>query len=91
MIRFKQIRYIAAAFILAGILLVGMGCSKITPQNFEKLNSGMSYEEVCKIIGEPTSCESMVGVKSCAWKDGEKTINVKFLTDKVLLFSSSNL
>ncbi len=91
MIRFKETRYIATAILLVGILLAIMGCSKVTPQNFEKLNSGMSYEEVRKIIGEPTNCESMIGVKTCVWKDGEKTIDVKFLTDKVLLFSSSNL
>ncbi|MGD9212242.1 MAG: DUF3862 domain-containing protein [Desulfobacteraceae bacterium] len=68
------------------------GCSKITPENYKKLNSGMVYEEVKKIIGDPVSCsESIIGFKSCDWEESDKTIDVIFLADKVFLFSSKNL
>lgn len=76
---------------LVGISLAGLGCSKVTAENYKQLNSGMTYEEVQKIIGEPANCESTLGFKSCVWEDGDKSISIKFLADSVLLFSKKNL
>ena len=91
MIRRRQKSLVLTAMVLMVTISVIMGCSKITPENFKKLNSGMTYEEVHKIIGDPASCESVIGIKSCIWEEGEKAIAVKFLSDKVLLFSSKDL
>ena len=77
--------------ILVGIFVLLMGCSKVTPENLKKINSGMTYAEVQKIIGDPANCESKIGLKSCVWEEGDKRIKVQFLAEKVLLFSSKNL
>lgn len=92
MISFKKFSFSVGIIFMVSIFSVLAGCSgKITPENFDKLNSGMTYEQVQKIIGDPASCESNIGIKSCTWEEGEKNINVKFLADKVFLFSSNNL
>ena len=90
MVRIKK-RIITGAAVLITVTFAFLGCSRITPENYKKLNSGMTYEEVNSIIGDPANCESTIGIKSCIWEEGDKTIDVKFLTNKVLLFSSENL
>lgn len=91
MTRFQNPPFALSAILLLSIFFAVMGCSKVTSENYNKLNSGMTYEQVQEIIGEPTSCESSIGIKSCAWEEGDKSIKVKFLADKVFLFSSKNL
>ena len=68
-----------------------MGCSKINKANYEKLKIGMDYEEVVKIIGNPDSCKSTLGVQSCIWEESSKQIKVKFVADKVIWLSSDGL
>ena len=74
-----------------GLLLVVLGCSKLTLENYNKITAGMSYEEVTQLIGSPDSCDDVMGVRNCTWGDEKRSINVSFLGGKVLLFSSSNL
>jgi len=74
-----------------GLLLVVLGCSKLTLENYNKITTGMSYEEVTQLIGSPDSCDDVMGVRNCTWGDEKRSVNVSFLGGKVLLFSSSNL
>ncbi len=78
-------------FILAVFVIAVVGCSKVTQKNFDKIQAGMTYTEVETIIGGPTSCDSMLGMKQCTWKSGKKTIDIKFINEKVVLFSGQNL
>jgi hypothetical protein len=72
------------------LLLVVLGCSKLTLDNYNKITTGMTYEEVTQLIGSPDECDDVMGVRlrSGATK---RSVNVSFLGGKVLLFSSSNL
>ena len=67
------------------------GCSKVNKANYEKLKIGMGYEEVVKIIGNPDSCKTTLGVRSCVWGKSSKQIKVKFVADKVIWLSSDGL
>ncbi len=74
-----------------GLLLVLLGCSKVTLENYNKITVGMSYDEVTDLIGSPDECDDLMGVRSCVWGDDTRSINVNFVQGKVLLFGSSNL
>ena len=75
----------------AGLLLVLLGCSKLTLENYDKIEPGMSYDEVTQLIGQPEKCDDVMGLRSCTWGDEKRSVSVTFAADKVLLFSSSNL
>jgi hypothetical protein len=66
-------------------------CSKLTPENFNKIKSGMEYAQVVEILGEPSRCDSLLIAKSCIWGDDKKKIDVKFVSDKVVLTTSTGL
>lgn len=66
-------------------------CSKLTPENYDRLKLGMSYPEVKAILGDPAACNDLLTVKSCTWGDEKRYISVNFVADQVVLFNSSNL
>lgn len=74
-----------------GLLLVMLGCSKVTLDNYNKINVGMSYDEVTQLIGAPEKCDDVMGLRNCQWGDEKRSINVSFVGGEVLLFASSNL
>lgn len=73
------------------LLLVLLGCSRLTLENYNKITMGMSYDEVVKLIGPPEKCDDVMGLRSCSWGDEQRSVSVSFAAGKVLLFSSSNL
>ncbi len=83
----KNIGILGLALILS-VALLGCG-SKLTQENFDKVQNGMSMEQVKSILGEPTETKS-VGVGlfsgiSATWKDKKTLINIQFVNDKVAL------
>ncbi|BCX81629.1 hypothetical protein MIT9_P1207 [Methylomarinovum caldicuralii] len=77
--------------ILAFLLLTLAACSKVTPENYDKLELGMTWQEVVQLLGEPDRCEAVLNAKSCTWQEGERKITVRFIGDQVVLFSSEGL
>lgn len=73
------------------LMLLLLGCGKLTLENYNKITMGMTYDEVTQLIGKPDSCDDLMGVRSCQWGDEEHSANVNFVSGKVLIFSSSNL
>jgi len=67
------------------------GCSKVTQENYAKIKMGMAYEEVTKILGNPTNCKKTLGIERCVWQADDKEINIKFAGGKAILFSKKNL
>jgi hypothetical protein len=67
------------------------GCSKVTKENYDKLEMGMEYSEVTTLLGNPHSCTESIGVKSCTWGNETKNIKVNFLGDQILVISSTGL
>jgi uncharacterized membrane protein len=76
------------AFALAGILLLA-ACSKITQENFDRIQDGMSEQEVAAILGSPTetSSGSILGISgtSSKWAGGGAVIMIRFVNGKVAL------
>lgn len=72
-------------------LLFTAGCSKITKENYDKLEMGMEYSEVTALLGNPDNCIESMGAKSCTWGSEAKNIKINFLADKTMVFSSTGI
>jgi uncharacterized protein YceK len=75
---------------VAALLLLA-GCSKVTKANYDKIKTGMQYDEVVRLIGEPTDCSEAIGLSSCTWKSGDAEVTVNFIANKVTISSASGL
>jgi hypothetical protein len=75
----------------AALLLLVLGCSPLTQENYSKITVGMSYDEVTTLIGKPDSCDDVMGVRNCMWGDETRSVQVGFVAEKALLFSANNL
>lgn len=75
---------------LAALLLLA-ACSKLTLDNYNKIESGMAYDEVVGLIGKPDSCDDLLGMKQCTWGDDTRSASVSFVDGKVLLHVAKNL
>lgn len=68
-----------------------VGCySKITQENYDKIQTGMTLEEVKAVLGEPTESNTLgignlLSGTSAVWKNEETTITINFLNNKVQL------
>ncbi|BCO27809.1 hypothetical protein MIZ03_2700 [Rhodoferax lithotrophicus] len=80
----KQIALVALWIALAG-------CSKITAENYAKLQTGMPQTEVNAILGKPDSCDDVLGFKSCRWGDDKSNVTVRFVADKLVLHEAVNI
>ena len=78
------------ALVFAAVLLLA-ACSKVTQENFAKIQDGMSEQEVTAILGSPTesSSGSILGISgtSSKWADGDAMISISFVNGKVALRS----
>ncbi len=83
-----KIHFIALA--LGALLLTG--CSKLNKENYDKLETGMSQEEVEAVIGGADECSKTMGTVSCIWGDENgKNVKVVFMADKAIGFSYDGL
>lgn len=73
------------------VLLLMLGCSKLTLENYSKIDTGMTFEEVTALIGSPERCDDVLGIRNCEWGDEKRSVKVSFVGGKVILFTSSNL
>ena len=78
------------ALAFAAVLLLA-ACSKVTQENFARIQDGMSEQEVTAILGSPTesSSGSILGISgtSSKWTGGDATITIQFVNGKVALRS----
>ena len=79
------------AIALGIVICMSLGsCSslKISQENFEKIQTGMSLAQVTAILGEPTESSSVdVAVFSgtvSKWRAGGITITIQFVNGKVV-------
>lgn len=72
------------AFTLALLLAA---CTRITQENFSKIDTGMSEPEVIGLLGSPTESNSVevLGVSGTAsrWVGSDAEINIRFVNGKV--------
>ncbi len=77
---------VAALVIWAFLAACG---SKISQSSFEKIQTGMTQEEVIKILGEPTESSSIgmgpLSGTAAKWAAPEAVISIQFFNGKVKL------
>ena len=85
--RLCQLRAVALGVVIC-MSLVSCSGLKISQENFEKIQTGMSLAQVTAILGEPTESSSVdVAVFSgtvSKWKAGDVTITIQFVNGKVV-------
>lgn len=73
---------------LAFVLLIA-ACSRITQENFSKIQEGMREQEVIALLGSPTESNSVnvLGVSGTAsrWVGRDAIITVRFVNGQVAL------
>lgn len=66
-------------------------CSKVTQENYARIQDGMTEEEVHAILGKPaaTSSVTVLGLSgtSSRWQSGDAVISIQFANGKVRLKS----
>lgn len=81
----------AAAVAVLSAALVLAACSKVTQENFARIQDGMTEQQVAAILGGPTETSSsrILGISgtSSIWKDGDATVTVRFVNGKVAMKS----
>jgi len=79
----------AVAVFTVALLLAA--CSRITQDNFAKVQDGMTEQDVSAILGSPTetSSSSLLGISgtSSTWRGGDAVITIRFVNGKVALKS----
>ena len=85
MLKIKKI-CLALSVIASVWLLSGCG-SKVTQENFNKIQVGMSQSETYAILGQPSDATSVgIGEHSgtlATWQAGENEVTITFINDKV--------
>ncbi|RDV27533.1 outer membrane protein assembly factor BamE [Alteromonas aestuariivivens] len=77
---------------LVALAVALAGCSKLNKENYDKLEMGMSQQQVETIIGKPDNCSETLGSTSCIWgSDDGRHIKVLFMADKAMTFSNDGL
>ena len=71
----------------AALLLILAACSKVNQENFARIQSGMTEQEVFAILGAPTESTSreLLGITgtSARWASGDAEITIRFVGGKV--------
>ena len=66
-----------------------VACSRVTEDNYNRIESGMEEAAVIKILGVPDESSSMgigsLSGKSSVWDDGKARISIQFFNGKVKL------
>ncbi len=80
-------RLVQTALGLATAVLLAACGSKISAENFERIQTGMAQKDVIALLGEPTETSnvSIAGLSGgmATWRDGGTVIAVQFVNDKV--------
>jgi hypothetical protein len=76
--------------LLAGCVLLA-ACSKVSQDNYSKLQAGMTKAEVETLLGSPDECSGALGMSSCTWGDEKRYISVQYGGEKVMMYSAKGL
>jgi len=84
---------------LLGLMLVLVGCSKISKSNYDKIETGMSKSQVESILGKGTDQAGVSGAIGTItgsggivkWGDENKWITVTFANEKVVAKAAQGL
>lgn len=77
--------------LIALVVLLFTGCSKLSKENYDKIEVGMNYAQVSDMLGKATKCDSLAGMSDCIWGDEKHYIKVKFVADKAMFMHASGV
>jgi hypothetical protein len=84
-------RFLGKSFLVLMMVTVLVACNRITQDNFDKIQPGMSMSQVISILGEPTDLQSInfsgLSGTSATWKNHDASIVIQFLNDTVQIKS----
>ncbi|WP_438284528.1 outer membrane protein assembly factor BamE domain-containing protein [Pseudomonas alabamensis] len=66
-------------------------CSKLTQENYAKLETGMTRVQVEQLLGKPTECSGALVISSCTWGDQTRFVSVQFASDRVVMYAGQGL
>ena len=78
-----------SSLLLLAVVLITTACggSAVNQENYDKIATGMPRAEVIDILGEPDESGGVgaggVSLGSATWKDGDRSISITFMGDKV--------
>lgn len=84
------VKFLRCVALLTAVCLLA-ACSKVTADNYAKVKTGMKYQKVVGILGNPVTCDDVLGFKTCKWGDDKSKITIQFAGDKVVLHSAGNI
>lgn len=76
--------------LMTALLLAACG-SKISQKHYEQLTSGMARAEVETLLGKPATCNNVLTMTHCEWRDDPAVITATFLGDKLVAFTGEGL
>lgn len=78
------------AVLLLSVFLLA-ACSKVNMENYNRLKTGQGYDEIVAVLGQPTRCDEVLGVRQCVWGDEQHNIKVGFVGNTALTMSANNI
>ncbi len=79
------------ATIVLALFALAACSNKVSLENYGRLRTGQSYDEVKQILGDPARCDEALGIRTCVWGDEQRGISVNFVAGQVMLLSARNL
>jgi len=70
------------------VLVVALNASKVTPENWAKVKTGMTESEVIRILGDPEFHLTLGNTKTMTWRNGNNVYNVTLQNGQVRALSS---
>ncbi|ASM49653.1 hypothetical protein PESP_a1552 [Pseudoalteromonas espejiana DSM 9414] len=78
-------------FLIIAATLSLAACSKVSLENYEKIEVGMDKTEVEAILGSADNCVEKTLHTNCVWGDESKNIEITLVSDKVTIYSKHGI
>lgn len=77
--------------VLTGMLMLA-GCSRVSKENYDRVQDGMTTQQVIDILGQPSDKSTKGGevlglggsTTTMTWRHGQQTITARFVNDKLI-------
>lgn len=86
-----KLKTFAVATLTLLLFMQLMACSQLTQENYDKVKMGMSFQEVEKLLGTGSTCDSVMVMKSCTWGTDQTYVKIQFMSDKVVMHAAKGL